>query len=275
LCERFAFFSCPDNSLSSLAKPTENVEEAKMILLIDIGNTHTRVALGDEKTVGPKRELATHGMTVAELTEAMKSLTSARPEAAVLCSVVPDKTATVQVALRQGFELFATELNHLTLKGVGIDYPEPETIGADRLANAIAAKARFGSPSVVVDFGTAVTFDVVDSLGRYAGGIIAPGLAAMTDYLNEKTALLPRIEVCRPERVVGKSTRQAMLSGAYFGYRGLIRELLARLKDELGAHELKAVATGGCAELIARDLPGIVAIEPNLTLEGLRLFHLG
>ena len=138
-------------------------------------------------------------------------------------------------------------------------------------ANAIAAKVYFGAPVVVVDFGTAVTFDVVNSKGDYAGGIIAPGLAAMTDYLHEKTALLPRIKISEPKNVIGKSTEEAMLAGAVHGYRGLIRGLLAELKKELRVKQLPVVATGGYAKLMAAKLPEISAVEPDLTLEGLRL----
>ena len=116
-----------------------------------------------------------------------------------------------------------------------------------------------------------MTFDVVNSKGNYAGGIIAPGLAAMTDYLHEKTALLPRINIREIKTVVGKSTEQAMLIGAVHGYRGLVRELIAELKRELKTKNLPVVATGGCAKLIAAKLPEISAVEPNLTLEGLRL----
>ncbi len=244
-----------------------------MILLIDIGNTHTHIGVGDENSVFAHGEISTHDATVAEQTDALRKLCDGKPTAAVVSSVVPEKTSSMQVALRQGFDLFATELNHSTVKGVGIDYPKPETIGPDRLANAIAAKAHHGTPSVVVDFGTAVTFDVVDGSGKYTGGIIAPGISAMTDYLHEKTALLPRVEIEEPTRVVGKSTHEAMLSGAVYGYRGLVRELLERLKTELDVYELRIVATGGCAELIAKDIPEISTIDQNLTLEGLRLFH--
>jgi type III pantothenate kinase len=122
-----------------------------------------------------------------------------------------------------------------------------------------------------VDFGTAVTFDVVDARGNYAGGIIAPGLAAMTDYLHEKTALLPRIKIREVHSAVGKSTEHAMLVGAVHGYRGLIRGLVVELKRELRAKKLPVVATGGYAKLIAAKLPEISAVEPDLTLEGLRL----
>jgi len=154
---------------------------------------------------------------------------------------------------------------------VGVMYPEPRTIGPDRLANAVAARAHYGAPVVVVDFGTAVTFDVVNASGNYIGGIIAPGLAAMTDYLHEKTALLPRIRIRDTRAVVGKNTREAMLIGAVHGYRGLVHELIRRLKKELGARRLPVVATGGCARLIAAGLPEISAVDPGLTLEGLRL----
>jgi type III pantothenate kinase len=157
------------------------------------------------------------------------------------------------------------------VRGLGIDYPKPKTIGPDRLANAVAARHHFGAPVVVVDFGTAVTFDVVNRAGHYAGGIIAPGLAAMTDYLHEKTALLPRIKIHEVKTVVGKSTEQAMLIGAVHGYRGLVRELIAELKRELKVNQLPVVATGGYAKLMASKLPEITAVKPNLTLEGLRL----
>ena len=114
-------------------------------------------------------------------------------------------------------------------------------------SNAIAAKTHYRVPAVVVDFGTAVTFDVVNRRGNYVGGIIAPGLAAMTDYLHEKTALLPRIRIREVKKIIGKNTREAMLIGAVHGYRGLIRELLVKLERELGGRSLTVVATGGYA----------------------------
>jgi type III pantothenate kinase len=163
------------------------------------------------------------------------------------------------------------ELTPKTVCGIGIDYPRPHTIGPDRLANAVAARHHFGAPVVVVDLGTAVTFDVVDCVGNYIGGIIAPGLAAMTDYLHEKTALLPRIKIRDVKSPIGKSTEQAMLVGAVYGYRGLIRELIRELKRELNVRRLPVVATGGYARLIASRLPEIANVDPLLTLEGLRL----
>jgi type III pantothenate kinase len=187
-----------------------------------------------------------------------------------LCSVVPHSTPFVRKFIAQlGVPML--ELTPKTLRGVGIDYPKPDSIGPDRLANAVAARHRFGAPVVVLDFGTAVTLDVVNRAGNYAGGIIAPGLAAMTDYLHEKTALLPRIEIREIKTSIGKSTEEAMLIGAVHGYRGLVRELIAELKRELKTKRLPVVATGGYARLMAVKLPEISAVEPNLTLEGLRL----
>ena len=164
------------------------------------------------------------------------------------------------------------ELTHRTVAGIGVDYPRPETIGADRLANAVAVRHRYGAPAVVVDFGTAVTFDVVDGRGCYVGGIIAPGLSAMTDYLHEKTALLPRIRLRDVRRAIGRSTEEAMLAGTVYGYRGLIRALLTGVRAAMGVRRLPVVATGGYAKLMARGLPEINCVEPALTLDGLRRF---
>lgn len=156
--------------------------------------------------------------------------------------------------------------------GVEIDYPKPRSIGADRLANAAAVTALYGCPAIVVDFGTAVTFDIVSERGAYIGGVIAPGLEAMTNFLYQRTALLPELSLKEPRRAIGKSTIQAMLSGAVFGYRGLVREILAQITaEEFPRKKVHVVATGGYARLIGRRLPEIGVVHPNLTLEGLRI----
>jgi type III pantothenate kinase len=243
-----------------------------MILLFDIGNTHTHIGLADEKVVRKQTDISTLTWFGGGATALVKKFTGAtKIEGVVLCSVVPRATPLVRNAVHAVWKLKALELNPKTIRGVGIDYPKPDSIGADRLANAVAAKFHFGAPVVVVDFGTAVTFDVVNSKGNYVGGIIAPGLAAMTDYLHEKTALLPKIKIREVKSVIGKSTEHAMLVGAVHGYRGLIRGLLVELKRELKTKKLPVVATGGYAKLIAAKLPEISAVAPDLTLEGLRL----
>src|SRR5213082_3706039 len=163
-------------------------------------------------------------------------------------------------------------LNSTVKLGVGIDYPAPETIGADRLANAAAVAALYGCPAIVVDFGTAVTFDIVSAQRKYVGGVIAPGLESMTNFLYQRTALLPKLSLREPRSAVGKSTIEAMRSGAVIGYRGLVREIIARIKAErFRGKKVHVIATGGYADLIAARLREIDAVHPNLTLEGLRI----
>jgi type III pantothenate kinase len=243
-----------------------------VILLFDIGNTHTHVGLANGRRVLKQADLPTGAWRSGQATALIrKFIGKNRIKGAALCSVVPRVTPLVVKAVRVLARVLVLELTPKTVRGVGIDYPRPATIGPDRLANAIAARHRFGAPVVVVDFGTAVTFDVVNANGDYVGGIITPGLAAMTDYLHEKTALLPRIRIREIKTAIGKSTQEAMLIGAVHGYRGLVRELIGELKKELGANKLPVVATGGYAALIAAKLPEINAVAPNLTLEGIRL----
>ena len=247
-----------------------------MILLFDIGNTHTHIGLANGRRVLQQTDIPTRAWFSGGAAALVKKFTgAAKIKGAVLCSVVPRATPLVRKFVAQlgapasGVPLF--ELSARTICGVGIDYPKPDSIGPDRLANAVAARERFGAPVVVVDFGTAVTFDVVNAQGNYVGGIIAPGLAAMTDYLHEKTALLPKIKIRETKSVIGKSTEEAMLVGAVHGYRGLVRELIRELKRELRVKKLPVVATGGYARLIAAKLVEISAVRPDLTLEGLRL----
>jgi type III pantothenate kinase len=243
-----------------------------MFLLFDIGNTNTHVGLADAKRIVKQRDVPTAELRNGGVRDELLDFVGrGRVQGAALCSVVPKATPLVLKVIWQLWKLDTLELTPKTLRIVGIDYPKPNSIGPDRLANAAAACHHFGGPSVVVDFGTAVTFDVVNRKCDYVGGIIAPGLSAMTDYLHEKTALLPRIQIREVASPIGKSTEHAMLVGAVHGYRGLVRELIVGLKRELNVRRLPVVATGGYAKLIAAKLPEISAVEPNLTLEGLRL----
>ncbi len=245
-----------------------------MNLLLDIGNTNTHLGLANDRRVGRQTSIPTAAWSTGQGERLLARFAGRHAlEGAALCSVVPAATPKVTRLLERRWHLRPFVLTHETVRGVGVDYPQPATIGADRLANAAAARFRFGAPAVVVDFGTAVTFDVVDRKGNYVGGIIAPGLTAMTDYLHEKTALLPKIRIREVDGAFGRNTRQAMLIGAVHGYRGLIHELLVRLKRELGARRLPVVATGGYARLMAAKLPDITAVDPLLTLEGLRLVY--
>lgn len=244
-----------------------------MTLLLDIGNTHAHLGLGNASRVRKTHDIPTGDVLSGRLPRQLARLypKHAPLDGAAVASVVPMATSPALRALRRLCKTPPIVLSPSTLQGLAIDYPRPSSIGQDRLANALAAFTRFGAPVVVVDFGTAVTFDVVSPSGAYVGGVIAPGLAAMTDYLHEKTALLPRIRISEPRSPIGRSTRHAMLVGAVHGYRGLVRQIVADLKSELRHPALPVVATGGYAALIARRLPEISAVAPHLTLEGLRI----
>ncbi|MBX7210606.1 MAG: type III pantothenate kinase [Verrucomicrobiaceae bacterium] len=233
-------------------------------LLIDVGNGRTKFALSSATSLGERRECETATMTADTVRELLRGWDFER---AITCSVVPGATAH----LRSVFGTGLLELRHDTPMGIGIRYPKPETIGPDRLANAVALAHLHGAPGVVIDFGTAVTFDILSADRHYIGGVIAPGLRLMTDYLHERTALLPRVELHEPPAAIGQSTEGAILAGAAIGYRGMIRGILDALKKELPGGGKHVVATGGDAEWIVAGMAGKIIVDPDLTLHGLRL----
>ena len=233
------------------------------LVLVDISNTFTKVAIVRRGKIGRIQRLPTKSLTAGGL---HSLLPANHPHRVVAASVVPGKNREVDRAFDSPVCLIGPDFN----LGVGIDYPSPGAIGADRLANAAGFAACFGVPAVVVDFGTAVTFDILSPEGNYIGGVIAPGLNAMTEYLHDRTALLPLIKLREPRGVVGRSTRDAMIAGAVHGYRGLVREILAQIRREaFPNHEPHVIATGGDASLIASGVPAFTAVDPTLTLKGL------
>jgi type III pantothenate kinase len=238
---------------------------AAEFVLVDISNSFTKVALSSRDRIGRLSRLPTSELTASSL---RRFLGARRASHAIVASVVPARNHVLAKVLPSPI----CWVSHKVPLGVGIDYPKPETIGADRLANAAAAVALYGSPVIVVDFGTAVTFDVVSPAGDYAGGVIAPGLNAMTDYLHRQTALLPRISLREPRQAIGRSTEEAMRSGAIYGYRGLVSEILRQLVKEIPPEfHTPVIATGGDAKLIAGTTGLFSVVSPTLTLQGLRL----
>ncbi|MFT4175688.1 MAG: type III pantothenate kinase [Luteolibacter sp.] len=234
-------------------------------LLVDNSNTRTKFALGDESGL-----LAWRGvMSTAEVSGASleKLLTGVEFDAVVVCSVVPAKAEVLRDVLSGRSPVHF--LSCASPFGMEIDYPHPIQIGADRLANAAGVLGRHRVPAIVIDFGTAVTFDVISSAPAYCGGVIAPGLGAMSGYLTRRTALLPEIELEEPDSAIGKSTVQAMQVGAVYGYRGLVKEIIARISEEMDGSPI-IIATGGDAALIAKGVPEIEVVDPDLTLDGLR-----
>ncbi len=242
-----------------LTRPTD-------YLLVDVSNSYTKLVFASTKRISTPVRVATDKFSSIVFS---RFLRQRRVRKVVVSSVVPKKNRAISEAAGKTRVLW---LNSTVKLGVGIDYPAPETIGADRLANAAAVAALYGCPAIVVDFGTAVTFDIVSARRNYIGGVIAPGLEAMTNFLYQRTALLPKLSLKEPRRAIGRSTIDAMLSGAVFGYRGLVREILTRIRAErFSRRKLYIVATGGYARLIAAQLAEITAVCPHLTLEGLRI----
>ncbi|MEO6054098.1 MAG: type III pantothenate kinase [Chthoniobacterales bacterium] len=236
------------------------------LLAVDVSNSFTKIALFSGDSIRKKIIIPTPDLKPEYL---YKRIGAWKFNAVIISSVVPKANAALKKALK-GFEVHW--VTHRSPLSIGIDYPKPETIGADRLCNAAACAKIYGTPAIVVDFGTAVTFDVVSEQKKYIGGIISPGLHAMTDYLHERTALLPRIQLREPRAAVGKSTVEAMRVGAVIGYRGLIRGILqALMQEEFKKKSPFLVATGGDASVIASKMPEFTDIDPDLTLRGLHL----
>ena len=238
-------------------------------IVIDVGNTSTGIGLYD----GGKISRVTHlkGGIVkqpAACAEAVRKAARGMVNGAVLGSVVPRVNAAWRRLIQQelGCELLVVKAG-LPMEIV-VDYPVPESIGADRLADACGGVRRYGAPLIVADFGTALTFDVVTADRRYVGGVITPGLPLMTDYLYERTALLPRVELEGPCPKLGRSTLQAMRIGAQIGYRGIVREIVSYLRASMRC-DFKLVATGGYAGWALKGGDMDFVIDQELTLFGL------
>lgn len=233
------------------------------ILLVDISNTFVKLAVARGNNIGRVHKVPTKTLKAAQI----RAIISGRRLAgAVAASVVPKKNREITAACGPDVCWVGPD----TDLGIGIDYPSPRGIGPDRLANAAGCRAHYGVPAIVVDFGTAVTFDILSRDRGYIGGVIAPGLNAMTEYLHDRTALLPLIRLREPGNAVGRSTREAMISGAVHGYRGLVAEIIRQVKKEaFPGTRPKVVATGGDASLISSGLPLFDAVDPLLTLKGL------
>jgi type III pantothenate kinase len=245
------------------------------ILSIDVGNTSTHYGLVDGQTVGASGHFPTanfrHGPSVA-FAEAVAPLI-AQARGIAFCSVVPGINANLKASLER-FALPIVHLTHQTCQGLSLAYPKPAEIGQDRIANAIAVQEYHGTPAIILDMGTAVTFDIITSAG-YEGGIIAPGLAVMTRYLHEQTALLPELneaDLLNVEGAIGKSTVHAMKLGVAVGFSGMLDALLARVRAELkarGEAEPIVLSTGGSIANLTHDWAQKSVFVEDLTLMGL------
>ncbi len=248
-----------------------------MLLALDIGNTNITIGLFRAGALLAARRAATNAEATADEVEllldgllGLDGIAIADLDAIALASVVPSLSGAVEsIAQQRDLPFLAASAGTIPL---AVRVERPGEVGADRLVNALAAARLHGTPAVVVDFGTATTFDVVTARGEYSGGVIVPGIAISAEALFEKAARLARVEIRRPEKVVGKTTSASIQSGLYFGYLSLVDGVIDRIVKETGG-DPRVIATGGLAELFAGASERIETVDPLLTLKGLRLIY--
>ena len=247
-----------------------------MLLAIDSGNTNTVFAVFDRENLVSQWRAATEADRTADeyavwLSQLMglESLAAGDIEGAIIATVVPQTLFNLRLLCRRYYECEPMVVGEGISLGIEVRIDRPDEVGADRLVNAVAAHATYGAALIVVDFGTATTFDIVDAEGNYAGGVIAPGVNLSLEALHQAAAQLPRIAVEKTASVIGGATVPAMQSGVYWGYVGLIEGLVARIRDEFGA-AMRVVATGGLAPLFATGTEVIDDVDADLTVRGLR-----
>jgi type III pantothenate kinase len=244
-----------------------------MLLAVDVGNTQTVFGLFDDGRLTEQFRVGTDrthtGDELAVMLRAFVDLETL--DGIVLCSSVPQLVHEYEAFAERWVGVDVLVLGPGISTGMAIRYDDPREVGPDRIANAVAARERYGAPAVVVDFGTSTNFDVVSAAGEFAGGVLAPGIEVSMDALFARAARLPKVPFEPPERVISQTTVAALQSGLVYGFAGQVDAIVERIRAELGAPEAPVVATGGLAELIAPHSSTITAVDPDLTLQGLRL----
>jgi type III pantothenate kinase len=250
-----------------------------MLLAFDVGNTTIAIGLFRGRKLVKSWKIETdsdktsdeYGVLLLSLMQAAV-LPAGKITGSIISSVVPPLTPVIEEVCRSTFGTEACVVGPGLKTGMPILYETPLEVGADRITASVAAFEKYGGPTIVLDFGTATTFDAVSAKGEYLGGAIAPGVRISAEALYRRTAKLPRIEVRKPKRAIGRTTVASMQSGLYFGYIGLVTRLIEEIRKELGA-EARVVATGGFGGPLATELDVIEAYEPDLVLEGLRIIY--
>jgi len=250
-----------------------------MLLVIDVGNTNTSLGVyEDERLVNHWRLTSARARTTDEYGVHARNLFALAGidfksiTGVAISSVVPPLNFALKRMSEVYFNRTPLFIDHTIETGVPILYDPPSDVGADRIVDAVAAVHKYGAPCVIVDFGTATTFDAINERGEYLGGVITPGINISADALFERAARLPRVEIRRPATVIGTSTVGSMQSGLYYGYAGLVDGILRRMLAELGGSP-HVIATGGLAPLIATGSDLIQTVDDTLTLEGMRIIY--
>ncbi len=248
-----------------------------MLLTIDIGNTNITLGLYNGKELGPRWRLATaydhmpdeYGLQLLGLLEHAGH----KPQdvsGICMASVVPPITSKIIEACKRYLGIDPLVVDAGVKTGIRVRYEDPRAVGADRIVDAVAVVQLYGTPACVVDFGTATTFDAISKNGDYLGGAIAPGIGIAAEALFQRTAKLPRVDLQKPPSVIGRNTVHSMQSGLLYGYVSLVEGMVARFREELG-QEMKVIATGGLADIVAQETRVIQQVAPWLTLDGLQM----
>ena len=251
-----------------------------MLLAIDVGNSNLTLGLYEGSELRQNWRLETsarrtsdeYGLLVSQLLQ-NSNYQRGDLDDVIIASVVPNLTPHLEDFTQKALGLKAMVVGPGLKTGMPVKYNPPKDVGADRIVNGVAAYQRFQTACIVVDFGTATTFDSISAAGHYQGGAIAPGVQISMDALFQRAAKLPKVDVHKPSHVVGRSTVESMQSGAFFGYVGLVDGLVRRMKAEMKEDEIHVLATGGLAASIAEESETLALVDENLTLEGLRLIH--
>ena len=251
-----------------------------MLFVIDVGNTNIVAGFYEGDKLKSSYRMATDknkssdeiGLFFSQLLN-HEGISKEEIRDVIISSVVPSIMHALENAIKKYVGISPIVVNGSLDLGLNICYDDPKEVGADRIVNAVAVDKIYGGPAVIIAFGTATTFCVIDGCSNYLGGVIYPGLKISMDALVEKTSKLPRIEIIRPENVVGKNTVCSMQSGLVFGYAGMVDAVVSRIKKEIGTPEMLVIATGGLSTLIAKESETIQTIDKNLTIKGLKIIY--
>lgn len=251
-----------------------------MLLVMDVGNTNIKVGVFEgDKLINSWRMESKPGRTADEYAVTLLNILERaglhvrQIEGVVMSSVIPSLNYTLEHMVEYYIRKPMIVAGPGVKSGINVKYENPKEVGADRIVNSLAAHRLYGGPCIVIDFGTATTFNVINEAGEFIGGVICPGIKLSTDALTNNAAKLPRIELIKPERVVGKSTVANMQSGIIYGFIGMVEYLVRKIKTETGFSNAKVIATGGFSELIAEEGHIIDRVDKTLTLTGLRFLY--